>query len=543
MKRIGFLLVLCIISLGLKGQVNIIKDNLNGKDDGVPHANPVDQLLIVFKDKLVFTGTNRYVDLSTDGDYEPWIYDPTINSIGILKDIVPLKSSNPNKYVNAGDKFYFGATDEFFLVDRLFVSDGTKNGTLNMGDTINKLSGMLRNFSRNTIVPINNGVLFNAYVSSTEFGLWYSNGTSTGTINLNKDGFADNFIYHPKYKVALFTQNSAFIISDGTIGGTRALNDLLNISSVASASVDMGTFKDDFVMEALDPNTGTFGFFRTNGILQTYTKLVDFGNLPSQARNVTDIGNGRFIFSNKRGIWVSDGTPAGTALVANIVPFKADNFYTDLWAAYKGKVYFAASDPMNNKGVELYESDGTIAGTKLFMDLNSGSGDGMPYNFVVYHDILYFSATSASAGNELWQSDGSVIGTKMIADINTGTGSSNPQHITGLGDKLYFFASDGKTGYELWKYGGAKVGVQNVLRDHSLYLYPHWASQYVELQYEEGSADQVIISNLNGCQVKDIKLSGSIGHLDVQELSPGYYILSLYHEGNRVAVRKLFKPE
>ena len=80
------------------------------------------------------------------------------------------------------------------------------------GDSINKLSGMLRNFSRNTIVPINNGVLFNAYVSSTEFGLWYSNGTSTGTINLNKDGFADNFIYHPKYKVALFTQNSAFII-------------------------------------------------------------------------------------------------------------------------------------------------------------------------------------------------------------------------------------------------------------------------------------------------------------------------------------------
>lgn len=543
MKGKGIFLLLYLISLNLIGQVSIIKDNLNGKDSGVPQSNPVDQLLITFKDKLIFTGTNRYVDLSTDGDYEPWIYDPTTNSIGILKDIVPLKSSSPNKYVNAGDKFYFGATDEFFLVDRLFASDGTKNGTINMGDTINKLSGMLRNFSRNTIVPINNGVLFNAYVSSTEFGLWYSNGTSAGTINLNKDGFADNFVYHPKHNVALFTQNSAFMISDGTLGGTRVINDLLNISNVASASVDLGTFGDDFVMEALDPNTGTFGFFRTNGISKTYTKLVDFGNLPSQARNVKDIGNGKFIFSNKRGIWVSDGTPTGTAVVANIVPFKADNFYTDLWAAYNGKVYFAASDPINNKGVELYESDGTIAGTKLFMDLNSGSADGLPFNFVVYHNILYFTATTASTGNELWQSDGTASGTKMIADVNTGTGSSNPQYITGLGDNLYFFANDGKTGYELWKYGGAKVGVQNVLHDNSLYLLPHWADQYVEIQYEQGSADRVIISNLNGYQVQESKLTGSVGHLDVQGLGPGYYILSLYLKENRVAVHKLFKPQ
>ena len=61
----------------------------------------------------------------------------------------------------------------------------------------------------------------------------------------------------------------------------------------------------------------------------------------------------------------------------------------------------------------------------------------------VVGDTLYFSANDGSSGEELWAHDTSNASTWRVADINSGSGNSNPgQYMSMLvGDTLYFDAT------------------------------------------------------------------------------------------------------
>jgi len=64
---------------------------------------------------------------------------------------------------------------------------------------------------------------------------------------------------------------------------------------------------------------------------------------------------------------------------------------------------------------------------------------------------LFFSAFDSTHGDELWQSNGTSAGTVLLQDINPGARSSNPGSFAGVGGTLFFAANDGATGQELWK--------------------------------------------------------------------------------------------
>jgi ELWxxDGT repeat protein len=87
----------------------------------------------------------------------------------------------------------------------------------------------------------------------------------------------------------------------------------------------------------------------------------------------------------------------------------------------------------------------------LLKDINEG------YNDCTYsarsetvNGIAYFPAKNAKGG-ELWQTDGSINGTKMVKDIKPDAGSSNPKCLFPVGNRLYFLADDGVNGTELWR--------------------------------------------------------------------------------------------
>jgi ELWxxDGT repeat protein len=63
---------------------------------------------------------------------------------------------------------------------------------------------------------------------------------------------------------------------------------------------------------------------------------------------------------------------------------------------------------------------------------------------------LIFTGGSGSTGREVWQSDGTDAGTKLLADINVGYDSSNPAYYALSGSRVFFAASDGTNGIELW---------------------------------------------------------------------------------------------
>jgi uncharacterized repeat protein (TIGR01451 family) len=155
-------------------------------------------------------------------------------------------------------------------------------------------------------------------------------------------------------------------------------------------------------------------------------------------------------------LWRTDGTAAGTTLVADICPGACSSL--PLWSTVVGgELFFAATDGAH--GRELWKSDGTPAGTVMVADLAPGLGDSNPYNLQELSGKLLFTyaGTTADAG-ELWVSDGTPAGTVRLADIEPGPVRSDPAILGTIGGVALFSAATTAQGRELWRTDGTPAG-------------------------------------------------------------------------------------
>ena len=124
-----------------------------------------------------------------------------------------------------------------------------------------------------------------------------------------------------------------------------------------------------------------------------------------------------------------------------------------------GKSYFPAK---NEFGGELWETDGTINGTKLVKDIKLGSGSSNPKCLYPVGNILYFIADDGINGNELWRTD-SIQGAVLVKDIHSGLDNTNftiPFEEKGtfcnIGDKIYFIVE----GEGIYESDGTETGTK-----------------------------------------------------------------------------------
>jgi ELWxxDGT repeat protein len=204
---------------------------------------------------------------------------------------------------------------------------------------------------------------------------------------------------------------------------------------------------------------------------------------------------------NKRSLWRSDGTTAGTVRVANTWYGDASETVRNLSVA-GGKLYFSVV----HSGKEyLWQSDGTTAGTvevsaaTTFASLSSSIVDlgGVPIfqaqvtgglftqwwavsngglstitsppigsaassetdypRYAVAGTQLFFDGNS-TGGMELWVTNGTTAGTHQVKDINPGETGSDPSNMIAVGNHVYFIASDETHGRELWRSDGTEAG-------------------------------------------------------------------------------------
>ena len=112
---------------------------------------------------------------------------------------------------------------------------------------------------------------------------------------------------------------------------------------------------------------------------------------------------------------------------------------------YSRGLYLHADGPL---GSELYRADAD--GMTLVRDIHP-TGSAMPRELTVVGDRLYFRADDGVLGEELWETDGTAAGTRPVADLATGSRGSRPNGLASLGGSLYFWADDGPWGASLWR--------------------------------------------------------------------------------------------
>ena len=383
--------------------------------------------LTVMNGKLYFAAID-----GTHG-WELWTSDGTSTGTTMVKDICPpttltynysgvygtysrsvvIDSSNPWNLTNVNGKLYFTANDGTDGTE-LWTSDGTKSGTTMATD----------------IYP--GSTTFTSVVRWGYFGNEYETVTVPSSSNPGNLTNVNGTLYF----TASDGHGTELWTSDGTAGNTVSLTGALNPSNLTNVN---GTLY-------FAANDGTHGneLWKSDGSASGTGIVADInpGSASSSPNDLTN-ANGRLYFSANDGthgteLWKSDGTATGTNMVKDICPAVTQTYY------YSG-------------GYGTYTRS-------VVMD-NSN-----PRNLTNVNGRLYFSANDGTHGTELWQSDGTAAGTTMVKDIRPGTtsytsyfgyyttearnwsvpNSSFPGSLTNFNGTLLFTANDGTHGNELW---------------------------------------------------------------------------------------------
>ncbi len=192
------------------------------------------------------------------------------------------------------------------------------------------------------------------------------------------------------------------------------------------------------------------------------------GSGGSGPASVAELG-GTLLFSARtlgqgREMWATDGTAAGTRLVLDIRP-GSEGSSPKGYGVLGGIGYFGADDGVH--GCELWRSDGTPAGTWMVADLAPGADSGLDcaYAYVSSAALagrLYFPATDPDHGTELWATDGTAAGTARVADIAPGADGSDPSNLAAAAGRVFFEAFHPARGRELWASDGTGAGTRLV---------------------------------------------------------------------------------
>ncbi len=456
-KRFLLLLAFCAVNFLAEAQnVGLLKDINTVTTNNA--SNP---------EFFASTGTLMCFAATTDLGKELWVSDGTSGGTVLLKDINPgTSSSNIANLFAYNGIIYFSATDGVNGIE-LWRTDGTPQGTYLFKD-INAGSG---NSSPAGFTVVNGILFFSAANATNGQELWKTDGTVGGTV---------------------MVKDIRVGAGGAEIGGLTAFNNKLVFTASASdfdsdPYISDGTAGGTFKLANINQSGDTYpgGYYNAGGLLYF------------SAHN----------YSNSYEPWVTDGTQAGTRMLKNInlqsAPFVTDaDSYPGYFTLFNGNVYFSADDGLS--GRELYQTDGTNAGTVLLKDINltadgSGTEGSDPKNFIVYNNTLYFTATDgtnyglwktngtaggtvlvkaliylenlfifnntlyftqydAVNGTELWKSDGTTNGTVLVKDMNPGTADSNPQNYFVFNGNFYFAAVDAVGKNELWMSDGTNVG-------------------------------------------------------------------------------------
>ncbi|MBL8753100.1 MAG: hypothetical protein JNK15_07340 [Planctomycetes bacterium] len=440
---------------------------------------------------------------------ELWATSGTVAGTMPLGDLRPGTLSGTNLDVVCVHQgvLYFKGYDALAgsATEQLWRSDGTVAGTWQVSSsTTTPLAGI-------TAMETNGTTLL---IGTANLGIFASNGTLAGTSllmpcrSVSSLNFTAGRFWWQQSQDPLPGFDDALCFSDGTIAGTGSVIAPLGSGALRTATAMVEIAPNTVLLAGDDGLRGT-EVWRSDGTLANTQLVADLHGRTwtkaSDPSGFAEFAPGRLVFSARdeahgTELWTTDGTPAGTTMVVDLVPGTDPS--TPLYAAaLDGFAVFAAYTPTH--GRELWRTDGTPGGTSLVLDIWPGATGSGPQYMTRVGDIVYFRADDGVHGAELWVTDGTAVGTHQVADVvggellphsfcelgqsgivlfngnlagdrelwrSDGTAlgtyrlvdlsatSSDPYHLVQLGDSILFSADDGVSGYELWRTDGSVAG-------------------------------------------------------------------------------------
>lgn len=240
--------------------------------------------------------------------------------------------------------------------------------------------------------------------------------------------------------------------TDGTASGTQMVKNLSsNYETIAQAAGNKLFIFSNKELSVYNPVTNVLTSLKTFDYTSGTMRLETFNDQLYIAAN--DGVNGKEI-------WKSDGTVAGTTILKDIAPNSGSSISNDfkILKLNNGKFYFVANTAT---GYQLYESNGTTAGTVSIMPIQNVS----ELNGVSAGTYFVFTGfDAANGGLEPWVSNGTAAGTQILKDILPGNSSSmgvNNKFLK-INNKIYFDSSSNginqSYGNYIWETDGTQAG-------------------------------------------------------------------------------------
>ena len=459
------------VSNGTVTGTHILKDIVTGSGSSIPFYSSHTQI-VVFKNKAYFT---IYDDT---GFLNIWSTDGTIDGTELFKII---GANSNSKWISGltvmGDNLYYVVSSLGNIVEnQIWKTNGTSEGTvLVKAITTPRMKGFVF-----LIVPTINKLFF-TIPESSGLGLWCSDGTASGTLQLltyNPSNLFQMPILGSLEDKILFngtTNNSSGLwVSDGSIAGTQLLR---NMSP--NTITECINYNNKLYFWAEDSNHKNQLWSSDGTSINTQIAINSFGS----QNLITSQSKLKFVVDGFLYLTAYEGTnhrllkTDGTNNILEIVKDKDNKKFTfnffqspSLWAT-PNKLYFINKDEQHGK--ELWATDGSSTNAFVLKDINQSTNNAIPYGSfrsTVLNHKLYFTAQESVAGRtELWTSDGTSLNTVKVKDRLPNFSREFPQFtgktetmIDTLNNNIVFSGIDSLKGEELWLSNGTNTGTRIV---------------------------------------------------------------------------------
>jgi ELWxxDGT repeat protein len=436
-------------------------------------ADPLRQI-----DVPVLWKAGHWYFVADDGVHgrELWRTDGTPQGTQLLIDLCPGPcGSDPRDFTTreygspSGVFFTASAMEGTGALRALWQTDGTPQGTARLTPPgVEATTGIQYDDYFDSF--------FSARTATLGDELWITAGTPETTKLWADLGLQDDSGSHPSLLGAagdrVFFQTHAPAVgyglwkSDGTRGGTYRIPippDLRMGELEGLGAVSLG--ERMLAVGATRSLEGSLALWSTGGTAAGFVRLTPPGVAVQSAPIVVGSGTGnRAVFSatdaeHGTELWVSEGTPASTHLLIDLVPGPDSGAFLDRFPLLRGHVLFRqwiSSEP--------WITDGTAEGTRRLVDADpllaplDRSGE---ISFAEAGGKLFFLGSAEDGGeSHLWVSDGTAAGT---APLQFADSAGFIETLLPAGNHAYFTVADDdapfpRSGSHLWVTDGTPAG-------------------------------------------------------------------------------------